>query len=128
MKRRPMKATSPVRCTLIAVMALGFTQAWAGPVAKNVIVMVPDGCDQSVQTLARWYSWYMANQDAAAPSPLAAMALTLDAMNTGTVRTWMASSVITDSASAATAFSTGYKTTDALTTRPSASVSRPLPR
>ncbi|MBN2109886.1 MAG: hypothetical protein JW705_02205 [Methanosarcinaceae archaeon] len=23
---------------------------------KNVIVMVPDGCDQDIQTLARWYS------------------------------------------------------------------------
>ena len=23
---------------------------------KNVIVLVPDGCSQSVQTLARWYS------------------------------------------------------------------------
>ena len=23
---------------------------------KNVIILVPDGCSQSVQTLARWYS------------------------------------------------------------------------
>lgn len=64
---------------------------------KNVIIMVPDGCSQSVQTLARLYS-----EDE----------LQLDSMVTGMVSTYMSDSVITDSASAATAFSTGYKTTD----------------
>lgn len=64
---------------------------------KNIIVMVPDGCDQSVQTLARWYS----GED-----------LQLDSMVSGMVKTYMADSIITDSASAATAFSTGYKTSD----------------
>ncbi|WMW23872.1 alkaline phosphatase [Methanolobus sediminis] len=64
---------------------------------KNIIVMVPDGCDQSVQTLARWYS----GED-----------LQLDSMVSGMVKTYMADSIITDSASAATAFSTGYKTSN----------------
>jgi len=64
---------------------------------KNVIILVPDGCSQSVQTLARWYSG----------NPLM-----LDEMVTGTVSTYSTDSVITDSSSAATAFATGYKTTN----------------
>lgn len=64
---------------------------------KNIIVMVPDGCSQSVQTVARWYN---------------GEELQLDEMVVGTVSTYMSDSLITDSASAATAFSTGYKTSD----------------
>lgn len=64
---------------------------------KNVIILVPDGCSQSVQTLARWYSG----------SPLM-----LDEMVAGTVSTYSTDSVITDSSSAASAFATGYKTTN----------------
>lgn len=64
---------------------------------KNVIVLVPDGCSQSVLTLARWYS---------------GEPLLLDEMVAGTVSTYSTDSVITDSSSAATAFATGYKTTN----------------
>jgi alkaline phosphatase len=64
---------------------------------KNVIVLIPDGCSQSVETLARWYS---------------GQPLELDNMVTGTVSTYSTDSVITDSSSAATAFSTGCKTTN----------------
>jgi alkaline phosphatase len=64
---------------------------------KNVIILVPDGCSQSVQTLARWYS---------------GKPLQVDNMVTGTVSTYSTDSVITDSSSAATAFATGYKTTN----------------
>jgi alkaline phosphatase len=64
---------------------------------KNVIVLIPDGCSQSVETLARWYS----------ENPLE-----LDRMVAGTVSTYSTDSVITDSSSAATAFATGYKTTN----------------
>ncbi|THB70350.1 MAG: alkaline phosphatase [Gammaproteobacteria bacterium] len=63
---------------------------------KNVIFMVPDGCDASVQTLARW---------------MKGETLQLDSMNNGMVRTEMANSVITGSAAASTAFATGEKTT-----------------
>lgn len=62
----------------------------------NVIVLVPDGCNQNIQTLARWYS----------DEPLV-----LDNMVSGTVSTYMANSIITGSAAAATAFATGHKTT-----------------
>ncbi len=64
---------------------------------KNVIVLIPDGCSQSVETLARWYS---------------GKPLELDNMVTGTVSTYSTDSVITDSSSAATAFAAGYKTTN----------------
>lgn len=64
---------------------------------KNVIVMIPDGCSQSIQTLARWYVGGKLN---------------LDSMVAGTVSTYMSDSVITDSAAAAAAFATGYKTSD----------------
>ncbi|MBD3206295.1 alkaline phosphatase [Candidatus Bathyarchaeota archaeon] len=61
----------------------------------NVIVLVPDGCNQNIQTLARWYS----------DEPLV-----LDSMVSGSVSTYMANSIITGSAAAATAFATGHKT------------------
>ena len=64
---------------------------------KNVIVLVPDGCSQSIETLSRWYKG----------SPL-----NVDSIVTGTVETWMANSIITDSAPASTAFATGHKSTN----------------
>lgn len=63
---------------------------------KSVIIMVPDGCSNSLQTLARW--------EKGAP-------LTLDSILVGAVKTYMANSVITGSAAAVTAFATGHKTT-----------------
>lgn len=63
---------------------------------KNVIIMIPDGCDETVQTVARWYK----GKD-----------LQLDRMESGKVKQHMANSVITGSAAAATAFATGMKTT-----------------
>lgn len=63
---------------------------------KNVIVLIPDGCDESVQTLARWYK---------------GEALQVDSMQGGSVKIHMANSVITGSAAASTAFATGHKTT-----------------
>jgi alkaline phosphatase len=63
---------------------------------KNVIIMIPDGCSTSIQTLARLKKG----------APLA-----LDELNCGAVKTFAANSLITDSAASATAFATGYKTT-----------------
>lgn len=63
---------------------------------KNVIVLIPDGCDETVQTLARWYK----GED-----------LQVDKMQNAAVKIHMANSVITGSAAAATAFATGEKTT-----------------
>ena len=63
---------------------------------KNVIIMIPDGCSNSIQTLARWKK---------------GDALFLDSILVGAVKTYMANSVITGSGAAVTAFATGYKTT-----------------
>ena len=68
---------------------------------NNVIVMVPDGCNQEIQTLARWYLADEGEEEE----------LQLDSMFTGMVSTHMANSVIPGSAAAATAFATGEKTT-----------------
>lgn len=64
--------------------------------SENIIVMIPDGCDETVQTVARWYK----GED-----------LEVDKMQTGTVKVHMANSIIPGSAAAATAFATGHKTT-----------------
>jgi alkaline phosphatase len=61
----------------------------------NVIVLIPDGCGVAHMTIARWFK--------GAP-------LVQDSMNMNLVRTYSANSMITGSAAAATAFSTGYKT------------------
>ncbi len=63
---------------------------------KNVIFIVPDGMSVDAVTLARWYN---------GGSPLA-----VDAMASGLVRTYNADAPIADSAPAATAFATGFKT------------------
>jgi len=83
------------RTLAIALFLLLASLAGAAP-ARNVIVMVPDGCENSIATLARWYTG----------RPLA-----LDPVLAGATGTHSAASVITGSAAAVTAFSTGHKTT-----------------
>lgn len=61
----------------------------------NVIVMIPDGLSGSALTLARWFK---------------GDTLSLDEIPCGLIRTYSADSMITESASAATAFATGFKT------------------
>jgi len=80
----------------IAIMVMVLVVSESFCAVKNIIVMVPDGCARSVQTLGRWYKG----------GPL-----TLDSMVTGAVKINMANSISTGSAAAATAFATGYKTT-----------------
>jgi alkaline phosphatase len=70
---------------------------------ENIIVLIPDGCDASIQTLARWFKLYDNDEED--------NELMVDSMVTGAVKTYMANSVITGSAAAATAFSAGDKTT-----------------
>ncbi len=63
---------------------------------KNVILMIPDGMTTAHTTLARWYQ---------GGEPLA-----MDEIACGLVKTYSANNPITDSAPAATAYATGYKT------------------
>jgi len=65
-----------------------------GAVARNIIMMVPDGFASAHATVARWYK----NEP-----------LHMDAIMTGGVRTYNAQSILTDSAPAASAFATGHK-------------------
>jgi alkaline phosphatase len=62
---------------------------------KNVIILIPDGMSVDGTTLARWYN---------GGQPLA-----MDEMACGLVRTYSSDTPIADSAPAATAFATGYK-------------------
>ncbi|WAM31564.1 alkaline phosphatase [Caldicellulosiruptor naganoensis] len=63
---------------------------------KNVILMIPDGMTIAHTTLARWYQ--------------GGEPLSMDEIACGLVRTHSANNPITDSAPAATAYATGYKT------------------
>ena len=65
--------------------------------AKNVIVLIADGCSHEQYTLARWFKG----------APLA-----LDGITVGAVKTHSADSVIADSAPAASAFATGVRTSN----------------
>jgi alkaline phosphatase len=65
--------------------------------AKNLIVLIADGCGAEQYTLARWFKG----------KPLA-----LDQICVGAVKTYIADSVVADSAPASTAFATGYRTSD----------------
>ncbi|MEW5910262.1 MAG: alkaline phosphatase [Thermodesulfobacteriota bacterium] len=65
--------------------------------SKNVIILMADGTGSAHTTITRWYK--------EAP-------LNLDAMYLSGLRTYSADSLITDSAPAATAFATGFKSND----------------
>lgn len=82
-------------CFVMAILP-GMAMAAQAPV-KNVIVLMTDGTGSTHITATRWFKG----------APLA-----LDEILTGGVRTYGAESIITDSAPAATAFATGYKTSD----------------
>lgn len=69
----------------------------AGTLAKNVIVLIADGCGAEHYTLARWFK--------GAP-------LSFDPIRTGAVKTYIADSVVADSAPAASAYATGVRTSD----------------
>jgi alkaline phosphatase len=64
---------------------------------KNIIMLIPDGCDSGVLGLARWYK----------NEPLA-----VDSLASGSIHPYMANSIMTDSAPGGTAYSTGQLTTD----------------
>lgn len=65
--------------------------------AKNVIMLIPDGVSSEQYTLTRWFK--------GAP-------LTLDSIRSGAVKTFIADSVVADSAPAGTAYATGVRTSD----------------
>jgi len=74
--------------------------------AKNVIMMIPDGCSVESVTLARLY--YDLKKDGIIGND----SLTMDSMLTGLVKTYWQDGPITDSAPGGTAYSTGFKSED----------------
>jgi len=80
-----------------AVLIAGGSPAYAAPKAQNVIVLIADGCSAEQYTFARWFK--------GAP-------LSFDPYRVGAVQTYIADSVIADSAPAASAFATGVRTSD----------------
>lgn len=70
--------------------------AQTAPQIRNIIFLIPDGMSLDGVTLARWFQ---------GGQPLA-----MDELACGLVRTYNADTPIPDSAPAATAFATGYKT------------------
>ncbi|MBF0359801.1 MAG: alkaline phosphatase [Oligoflexia bacterium] len=63
---------------------------------RNVILLIPDGTGTAHSTFARWYN--------------GGVPLAMDEIATGLIRTYAADAPITDSAPAATAMATGFKT------------------
>ncbi len=82
---------------LVLAFLLLFASLSLAAQAKNVILLIPDGCSSEQYTLARWSKG----------QPLA-----FDSILTGAVRTFIADSVVADSAPAATAYATGVRTSD----------------
>jgi alkaline phosphatase len=98
------KTPSAGRLTALAlalVLILGLVSLGqaATPAVKNIILLIPDGCSSEQYTLTRWVKG----------QPLAQ-----DAILAGGVRTYIADSVVADSAPAATAYATGLRTADKL--------------
>lgn len=77
------------------VSAAGIKQVKVEKKAKNVIIMIPDGMSTGGLTLARWYN--------------GGAELNMDSMASGLVRTYSSDAPIADSAPAATAMATGFK-------------------
>jgi len=101
MKRR----ISLLMCIVFLVTSISFGSVDAAPVSKvpdknivkNVILVIPDGTGLANINLGRWYG--------------GGKPLTLDSIICGLVQNYPANYFITDSAAAATALSTGRKTT-----------------
>ncbi|MBN1602101.1 MAG: alkaline phosphatase [Chitinispirillaceae bacterium] len=83
-----------VVCTAPPVTQMPVTTELQG-VAKNIIILIPDGCGTAHMTLTRWVK---------------GSSLAQDAMNAGLVKTNSVNSIITGSAAAATAIACGTKT------------------
>ena len=94
MKRKNKERFVCLAVILLLILSVPWAAYAGAKPVKNVIFLMTDGTSAAHIALARWYKG----------APLA-----LDGILTGAVRTYSAESVITDSAPAATAFATGFK-------------------
>ena len=88
--------TAFITTLVVALLATG-EPVQAAARAKNVIVLIVDGCSAEQYTFARWFK--------GAP-------LSFDPYRVGAIQTYITDSVIADSAPAASAFATGVRTSD----------------
>ena len=100
---------------VILVWSLAFCSiALAENRARNVIVLIADGCSAEQYTFARWFK---------------GEALSLDPIRVGAIKTYVADSVVADSAPAASAFATGVRTsTNFISVGPHAETISGVPR
>lgn len=97
-KKRSTSSLIMVLAVGVALIAMSAAVPGAHAGTRNLIVFVADGAGGAHTTLARWVS--------------ATRSLPVDTMKVFLVRTYGADSMVTDSAPAATAFATGFKTSD----------------
>jgi alkaline phosphatase len=90
-----MKLTCAV-AWLTAILSVGHTVV-AQDKPKNLIMVIPDGCDESVLSFARWFK----NEP-----------LFLDTLDQGRMLSYMSNSIVADSAPAGTALATGQFSTN----------------
>jgi len=94
-------------CLLVSVFSFGAGNAYAGAKVKNVIMLIPDGMGPSAATAARIVKSGKTN--ATLRGNLGAE-LYMDYICVGAMKTYSYNSLVTDSAAAGTALSTGKKT------------------
>lgn len=82
-------------CMILSMFTVVSAEPEKAPKAKNVILFITDGTSMTHLTAARWYQ--------------GGQLLSLDETLCGLVRTYGSDSLITDSAPAATAMATGFK-------------------
>lgn len=97
------------RWLLLIFLSLAWVSSASSAEIKNVILLIGDGMGPQIAGLAIYYQRFMQGPD----KPLH-MERLMKAGNTGYCLTYQYGTVVTDSASAATALATGVKTRDAI--------------
>lgn len=80
---------------VLGLISIPPASAEAAEKARNVIVLIADGCSAEQYTFGRWFK---------------GAALSFDAFRVGAVKTHIADSIVADSAPAASAYATGVRT------------------
>lgn len=103
-----IRTSSLIAAPLLASSAYATTCSGSGSdQIKNFIYVVPDGFGHASQTMARdYYSLMNGNKNISQPM---SMQLPHDKLVLGSVRTQATDDLVTDSAAAATAFASGFK-------------------
>lgn len=88
-----------IKSTILLVALLLWSMTGMAQKAKNLIVLIPDGCGISTVSTARWFQWYNQGGEEF---------LNIDPYLSGTVRTTCSNAPIGDSAPTTSTYMTGY--------------------